>query len=180
MKLIRQDLWVPSHSDNDDSHFLEKQENPEAYLEACNNSEKWLCNAPKHRSSEMRLATLMPLNPSNICCKPCKFLGKNPFISFLLSLVSGIKYRDLHILGKSSLPLSYIHPSPKFSGSLLVLCYFLFFLSIIVLLLLFFVLLTWFGYFETGSVYVGLAVLELTRLTLNSETLLPLPSGCWD
>lgn len=134
MKLIRQDLWVPSHGDNDDSHFLEKQENPEAYLEACNNSEKWLCNAPKHWSSEMRLsffyvAALMPLNSSNICCKPCTFLSKNPpFISFLLSLVSGIKYRDLHILRKSSLPLSYIHPSPKSSCSLLALCYFLFFL----------------------------------------------------
>jgi hypothetical protein len=40
-----------------------------------------------------------------------------------------------------------------------------------------------FCFFETGFLYVALAVLELTlqtRLASNSEILLPLPPECWD
>ena len=41
----------------------------------------------------------------------------------------------------------------------------------------------YFWFFQTGFLYVALAVLEftlLTRLALNSEIHLPLPPKCWD
>lgn len=155
---ITEVLWVPSHSNNDDSLFLDKQGNPVAHPDTCNKSEKWL---HKHLGTlkpfwegtclSFHVSTQEPLNPSNFPCKPGKLLSKNPFFFSFSYLYFGDQTQGLACFKHKHWPT--YSPAPN----LLVLSEFCPFSSFCSYG--FVIVGVWWVYFETRSLYVSLAVL---------------------